>query len=643
MVACRLTLLGGFALVTGDGRQLSLPTRKDRLLLAYLALSAGKPQTRERLAGLLWGDRADAQARDSLKQALAGIRQVFRQTGLDPLRADRESVTFEPAGVEIDAIEFARLVTEASAPERAVALYRGCLLDGIDGATTEFEECLRAERERLSDLAVRALEQTALCATPSGATDDAIRLGRHLLACDPLREPVYRALMRLSVLKGDRAEALKIYAACRDALKQDLGVAPDIKTEELYRDILTDRLSPSSVTSESDRTPERPSIAVLPFTNLSGDPEQAYFGDGVVEDIITELSRFRSLFVIARNSSFAFRDERIDIAEIARRLGVQYVVEGSIRKVGNRVRITAQLIDAARGAHLWAERYDRELEDIFAVQDEVVRTVVATVAGRVEMAGAQVAKRKPPENLVAYDYVLRGLEQLSLVGEEHNSEARRLFEKAVELDPQYAAGHAYLALTIYVQWIANRAPGELDRALTIARRALALDENDNRCHRILSHIYTHMRQFDRAEFHSERSVALNPNDAHAAIARANVLRNLGRLEEGVEWVRKALRLNPYHPNWYWNSFARALHAAGHYAEALDAYSRIAERPSFYDAYVAACHAELGHMEEARTHAESALKVRPDFSIGTWSRGLPYKNDADLQRFLDGLRKAGLPE
>jgi TolB-like protein len=364
LVACRLTLLGGFALVTGDGRQLSLPTRKDRLLLAYLALSAGKPQTRERLAGLLWGDRADAQARDSLKQALAGIRQVFRQTGLDPLRADRESVTFEPAGVEIDAIEFARLATEASAPERAVALYRGCLLDGIDGATTEFEECLRAERERLSDLAVRSLEQLALCATLSGATDDAIRLGRHLLACDPLREPVYHALMRLSVLKGDRAEALKIYAACRDALKRDLGVAPDIKTEELYRDILTDRLSPSSVTSESDRTPERPSIAVLPFTNMSGDSEQQYFGDGVVEDIITELSRFHSLLVIARHSSFAFRDVRISIAEVGRRLGAEYVVEGSVRRVGNRVRITTQLSDARNGTHLWAERFDRELEDI---------------------------------------------------------------------------------------------------------------------------------------------------------------------------------------------------------------------------------------------------------------------------------------
>src|SRR5206468_1662907 len=176
----------------------------------------------------------------------------------------------------------------------------------------------------------------------------------------------------------------------------------------------------------SDKSPsvsDRPSIAVLPFTNMSGDPEQAYFSDGVTEDIITELSRFRSLFVIARNSSFAFRDERIGITEIARKLGVQYVVEGSVRRAGDRVRITAQLIDAATGTHLWAERFDRELADIFAVQDEVVRTVAATVAGRVEVAGAEMARRKPPESLVAYDYALRGLEQLNLEGPEHNAEA----------------------------------------------------------------------------------------------------------------------------------------------------------------------------------------------------------------------------
>jgi adenylate cyclase len=388
---------------------------------------------------------------------------------------------------------------------------------------------------------------------------------------------------------------------------------------------------------------DRPSIAVLPFSNMSGELEQQYFSDGITEDIITELSRFRSLFVIARNSSFAFRDERIDISEIARRLGVQYVVEGSIRKSGNRVRITAQLIDAASGAHLWADRYDRDLEDIFAVQDEVVQTIVATVAGRVEVAGAQFAKRKPPESLVAYDYVLRGLEQLNLVGEEHNSEARHLFEKAVQVDPSYVAGHAYLALAIYLQWIDDRASGTLDLALARARQALALDENDSRCNRILSSIYAHMRQHDLAEFHSQRSVDLNPNDAHAAMNRALQLRDLGRAEEGIEWARKAMRLNPYHPNWYWHSLARVLHTAGRYDEALDAYNHIADPPSFFHAYVAACHAQLGRMDDARTHAALALEARPDFSVAAWGRILPFKNGADLQRFLDGLRKAGLPE
>lgn len=170
-----------------------------------------------------------------------------------------------------------------------------------------------------------------------------------------------------------------------------------------------------------------------------------------------------------------------------------------------------------------------------------------------------------------------------------------------------------------------------------------MDENDGRCHRVLSGIYMHERQYDRAEFHSDRSIALNPNDALAAMQRSSLLRHLGRAAEGVDWARKGMRLDPYHPNWYWDQLAKVLHSAGCYAEAIDAYSRIAERPSFYHAYVAGCHAELGRMEEARKHTALALDARPDFSVTTWGKRLPYKNEADLQRFLDSLRKAGLPE
>jgi adenylate cyclase len=393
----------------------------------------------------------------------------------------------------------------------------------------------------------------------------------------------------------------------------------------------------------SPTPPDRPSIAVLPFVNFSGDPEQTYFSDGVTEDIITELSRFRSLLVIARNSSFAFREQPIDITEIARRLGVQYVLEGSVRRVGSRVRVTAQLIDAARGTHVWAERYDRDLADIFEVQDEVVRTVVATVAGRLEAAGAELARRKPAESLAAYDYVLRGLEQLNQAGDRHNMEARRLFEKALELDPGYPAAHTYLALAIYVQWTNTRVPGELEEALEVGRRALALDDNDSRIHRVLSVVYAHLREHDRAEFHGARSVALNPNDTHAALTHASRLRDVGRAEEAVGWVQKAMQINPCHPNWYWNTAARILHDAGRYQEAVDAYARIEDRPSFYHAYVAACLAELGRMEEARDHAGRALAARPDFSIAAWGKRLTYRREGDRQRFLDSLRKAGLPE
>ena len=284
-----------------------------------------------------------------------------------------------------------------------------------------------------------------------------VRIGLHVGDVIVEGEDRHGDAVNIAARLQQLAEPGGIYVsrAVMEQVKQKVALGFELKGEERLKNISGPvrvfRVRLDGVGEAQRPTlalPDKPSIAVLPFQNMSGDPEQQYFADGLVEDMITEFSRFRSLFVIARNSSFAFRGEPIDIAEVGRRLGVQYVLEGSIRRAGNRVRITVQLIDAQNGAHLWAERYDRELEDIFAVQDEVVRTVVSTVAGRVEAAGAQVAKRKPPDSLAAYDFLLRGLEQLNLVGEDHNAEARRLFEKAVELDPQYAAAHAYLALTI---------------------------------------------------------------------------------------------------------------------------------------------------------------------------------------------------
>ena len=316
-----------------------------------------------------------------------------------------------------------------------------------------------------------------------------------------------------------------------------------------------------------------------PFDNLSGDPAQGYFSDGITEDLITELSRFRDLRVLARHSSFALRGQALDAGEIGRRLGVRFLLEGSVRRAGDRVRVTVQLIDAEGGGHLWADRYDRALDDIFAVQDEVVATIAATLAGRIQATGVDRARRKHTSDLVAYDCVLRGLERFADYGADANGEARSHFARAIALDPDYGLAHAFLALTHFADDWGNARAERLAHCLELASRAVALDPGESRCHRVLAMILLTAREFDRADHHSERSLALNPNDGDAAAYRAYVLCFLGRPDAAVPLIQRAIALNPYHPGWYWTALARALHGAGRHAEAVVAFGRI-ERPRF---------------------------------------------------------------
>jgi adenylate cyclase len=408
------------------------------------------------------------------------------------------------------------------------------------------------------------------------------------------------------------------------------------------------RLAPSiqPVPSLSAPPPlNKTTLAVLPFNNMSGDPEQEYFSDGITEDIITELSRFRSLFVIARNSSFQYRDKAVDVRRVASELGVQYVVEGSVRKMGTRVRITAQLIDASSGNHLWSERYDRKLEELFDVQDEVTRTIVATVVGRLEEAEIKGAVHRRTENLAAYDTLLRGIEVLrpSYVTND-NQRARELFESAVCLDPQYALAHAYLAWALLVEHGYGDAPIAIkDRALETALTAVKLDPGEGRCHRILAIAYHHRGDFDLALSHFERAVALNPNDANG-IARMGLAlaTSGGRAEEGIGLIRQAMRLNPFHPESYWDDLAVASYAARRYEEALEANRKIVGRKQYwYFARMAACYAQLGRLDEAHAQANEALRLKPDFRLSAVK--LFYKNPADAEHVLEGMRKAGLPE
>ena len=438
MASCSLTLLGGFGLQSADGRELALSTRKDRLLLAYLALNSGHPLARDRLAGLLWGDRGETQARDSLRQALAALRQAFRQVELDPVTSDRDSVSFDPNGIEIDVITFERLAGDSRTHTQAAALYRGALLDGIDGVTQEFEAWRRPERERLASIAVHLVEQIAQSPAPSEA---AACLARQLLARDSLCEPIYRALMRLHVAGGERAAALQLYAACRDALKRELNVAPDLQTETLYRDILTDRPAQSSAREPVKPGAERPSIAVLPFSNLSRDADLDHLCEGLAEDIITGLGRFHMLFVIDRYSSSMIAKQETDIAAIGKRLGVAHLVQGSLQRQGDRVRVTVRLLDAMTRAQVWGEAYDHPLSDLVNIPDRITSAVISTLHARVESALIEQSRRKP--KLAAYECFLRGLKHLRGYGPDDNKRAVDLFQEAIDLDPDYALARAY--------------------------------------------------------------------------------------------------------------------------------------------------------------------------------------------------------
>lgn len=416
----------------------------------------------------------------------------------------------------------------------------------------------------------------------------------------------------------------------------------------VFRAVLEDPSRPTGPAGESmsdHGLPEKPSVAVLPFTNMSGDPEQEYFSDGITEDIITELSHFRSLFVIARNSSFIYKGRAVPIPEVGKGLGVQYVVEGSVRKAGNRVRVTAQLVESISGKHVWAERYDRELEDIFQVQDELTQAIVAAVAGRLEAADLERAKRKATDNAQAYELLLRGKDHHHQFTKEDNAKGLEVLERAIELDPGYAQAHAWLACTYGQAWARGYAEDgsrALKRCWDEAKKAYASDENDSECHRILCALYLMQKNFDQAIHHHERAIALNPNDP-LIVSQAGHLRSmLGQAEEGVRWIREAMRLDPYRPDLYGNNLGIALYTAGQYAEAVTAFRRMAALRCPHHAYLAACHGQLGDEEAAKAHVEAVFELEPDFTVDKFLKGVSYREPNDLEHLRQGLMKAGFP-
>ena len=670
MASVQLKLLGGFAASLSSGRPVQLVGKKNRALLAYLAVNRGKRHSRGRLMGLLWSDRGEAQARGSLRQALAALKEALAGVEPVPLILDGDGVTLDPAAVSADVASFEQLAGSESVGDlrQAAKLYEGDLLDEMAVPDPGFGDWLSAERARLREAAVGAM--TRLTAQLTGT--EAIAMGKRLIALDPLREASHRALMEAYAAQGERDQAIRQYQACREILRRELQVEPSDETTGLHEDIGEGRYKPSAsekaaeaVAQTSLAAPNNHSVAVLPFDNRSDDPQQGYFADGITEDIITELSRFQSLFVIARNSSFQFRSKAVDVKHVGRELGVQYVVEGSIRRIGDRLRLTAQLVDSLTGNHVWAERYDRNVQDIFTVQDDVTRMIAATIAGRVEAVGAKIARRKPTSSLAAYDCVLsaRAIRRaayfdtnLFLKGAVKS--ARELLERAIRIDPDYAGAYAELAWTYMDEWFNLGNEKDLEQAFRYAQTAARLDPADSTCQRALGMGHLWLRRYGEAAFQLERAVSINPNDVMAAQNLAVYLDFIGRFSEAKALVQQAMRLDPYHFGSLRETLGYSLYALGQYEEAIVELRKIDPLPIWFYPYLAACYAQLDRMDEARAAAAAFLDTMlptsaesPATSITidreTRLRAITayigtYKYQADRDRWFNAMRKAGIP-
>ncbi len=634
----KLHLLGGFELRSVRSADAAPLGRKVRALLAYLALSPDVAWPREKLMALLWSDRSAEQARASLRQALTELRQAVGEPS--PLRTAHDMVSLNASGIVVDAVEFTRLAN-VGAWEQAAALYRGPLLDGHGVHDDAFEDWILVERTRLHDLAVDVFERFA--ASQSG--EAAIATAQHLLQLDPMREETHRLLMRLYAAAGLRAQALRQYEHCRDILQRELRTRPDEETDRLYRKIRNDTM-PAPALRMNAAKPEqsspadgKPSIAVLPFAAMTQDAEQEAFADGLTEDLITDLSRTGEILVTARHSCFAYKGKSIDVRRIAEDLGVRFVLDGSARRVSQRVRINVQLVDAATGKHLWAERYDRSLDDVFLVQDEVAAKIVEALAGRL----IQRLPRKRPKSMEAWDCCVMA-RRLNEQSPQAALEARVLLERALEIDPDYAEAHRWLAANLWNGWVYWGEPIEPTRRLSSehAERAIALDPDNSGCHWVRGTVLQYERRFEEAEQEFAKALELDPNDADCWAVKSDLSMMNGYPERALEEVEKAFRLDPA-VNWYHLLKGQAQYALSRYEEAASTLRQELTYRIHARRYLAASLAQLGRIDEARHEAKLFMATNPGFRVSYWMATQPFQDRAILEKIVEGYRKAGLPE
>ena len=638
-------------------------------LLKLLVALGGQGIASERLSEELWPDAEGDSAHGALTTTLYRLRKLI---GADALSLADARLTLQHGHCWVDVWAFTEALqaAERSAAssdaesawnhaQEALGLYRGPLLDG------EFDlpDVLTA-REKLHALFMRIVESLGAFFLGGDNGERAIALYRRGLECDELAEPFYRHLMACYRDAGRPGEAVALYQRCRQVLRHGAGSEPAPETTELYETIVaatpTRKAAARPGIDPADAPPspaaeavhdDRVRIAVLPFDNISGDSDQEYFVDGLTEDLITNLSKISRLSVTARNTVFTYKGKAVNVRQVGRELDVNHVLEGSVRKSGNRVRITAQLIDVSTGNHLWAERYDRKLHDIFEVQDEITHHIVEALTMGLLDGEQALVWRQSTQNPQVYDYFLQGRNRwLNTRTRQGMIQARRLFEQALALDGNFAPAVAALASMCIQEarygW--SQSPqASLSQGFELANRAIAMDDSLGWAWGILALYHLANKEHDQALLDAERGVSLNPDGANVNTYLARAQFFAGNHTQALATSRKAIALTPAPTSLQLITFGLHCLWTGRLEEARAALKKALERtPDALDVHVilAAAHAEQGQEREAKGEQQEILRLEPDFNLKEWvPRLFPFQHEIDSERMIFLLRIAGLPE
>jgi TolB-like protein/Tfp pilus assembly protein PilF len=649
----RLSLLGRFEL-TGSGGAVDLGSKKLAGLLAFLACTAPEPQARERLKSLLWGSHFDEQARQNLRKALSRLR---RELGDDVLVSDGEEVSLAPGTIACDAGRFESLVRDGSrdALAEAMQIYKGSLLADSTIAEEGWVEWLTAQRQRLETLALDAMVRLGERELQANNFESALDAANRAIAINNLREDAHRLVLRSLAAAGRRSDALRHYDQITALFKRELNAEPDASTKALASEMRKAEAPATFAAAAAVADPpvptDRPSIAVLPFANMGG-PEQEYFADGMAEELLTALSRCHSLMVIARNSSFAYKGKSVDIRQVGRELGVRYVLEGSVRRGGERLRFTGQLIDAATGNHIWADRFEGDASDVFALQDRFSESVVACIEPRLQLAEIERLKHKPAGDLNAYDLVLRAQQSIYEWTAESVESAMRRLEQALAIDPDYALAGAMLAncyATRRFQGWSRDYQAEAAEGLRLAGRAIELGRDDGEVlWRVANAIWHLSMDAQRPADLMARALQINPNSSIALTIAGWMELALGNPEKALELLQRAQRLSPRDPRGWTiaGGMAYAEYQRGNFPETVAwAEKALIDNPRFAGAlwFLAAALGRLGEKQKAAAIVAAVLKIEPTLTIsGLRSRTL-YTREDIWRPLAEDLRRAGMPE